>query len=249
MTLSKNVYLYSGPGAAIESLSQTLATLQELVLVPCTVHKIGFRELKGGAWTQDAALLVMPGGADIPYTKYLSGDGTTKIREFVEKGGSYLGICAGAYFASAKITFEAGNPFEVQGTRELKFFPGTAEGPVLAPYDYNSNSGARVAELRVKGLKDPVFSHFNGGCHFVGAEKIPGIIVHATYGDTGKAAIIHMNIGKGQVILSGVHPEFSPRLMNHQDPYLRPIAEKLSLHEVPRKKLMKGILGKLGIQV
>ncbi len=245
--MKSRIYLYSGPGAAAESLSQTVATLEELTPVPYTVEKIGFRELKGGAWAQDAALLIMPGGADIPYSKYLSGEGISKIRGYVEQGGNYLGICAGAYFASAKIIFEAGTPLEVQGTRDLKFFPGVAEGPVLAPYDYNSNSGARLAELHVKGSDTPVFSHFNGGCHFVGAEKIPGVTVLATYGDTEKAAILEMRVGKGHVILSGVHPEFSPHLMNREDPYLRPIAEKLDLHEGSRKELMKGIFGKLGI--
>lgn len=247
--MKSHIYVYSGPGAALESLAQTMAIFQELASVPYSIHKIGFRELKGGAWTKDAALLVMPGGADIPYAKYLSGEGTTKIREFVEQGGSYLGICAGAYFASAKITFEAGTPLEVHGIRELKFFPGIAEGPVLAPYDYNSNSGARIAELRVKGSDKLVFSHFNGGCHFVDAEKIPEVTVHATYGKTGKAAIIEIKVRRGTVVLSGVHPEFSPHLMNLEDPYLKPIGEKLAFHEETRKELMKGILGKLRIPV
>ncbi len=247
--MKSRIYLYSGPGAAAESLAQTAVSLQDLAPVPYSVHKIGFRELKTGAWAQDTALLVMPGGADIPYTKYLSGEGTSKIRSYVEQGGNYLGICAGAYFASAQITFEAGTPLEVRGTRELKFFPGIAEGPILAPYDYHSNSGARLAELRLKDSTEFVFSHFNGGCHFVEAQNIPGIIVHATYGDTEKAAIIEIKIGKGTAILSGVHPEFSPHLMNRKDPYLRPIAEKLALHEEERRDLMKGILGKLGIPV
>jgi biotin--protein ligase len=247
--VKSHIYIYSGPGAAAESLFQTLSALQALAPLPYKIHKIGFRELKGGAWAQDAALLIMPGGADIPYAKYLSGEGTTKIRGYVEQGGSYLGICAGAYFASTEIIFEAGTPLEVHGTRELKFFPGIAEGPVLAPYDYQSNAGARIAKLQLKGSKEFVFSHFNGGCHFVGAKNIPGIIVHATYGDTEKAAIIEIKIGKGIAILSGVHPEFSPHLMNRQDPYLRPIAETLEKNQSSREYLMEKILEKLGIKI
>lgn len=48
--------------------------------------------------------------------------------EFVTQGGSYLGLCAGAYYACARVEFEPGTPLEVVGDRELAFFPGIAQG-------------------------------------------------------------------------------------------------------------------------
>jgi glutamine amidotransferase-like uncharacterized protein len=49
--------------------------------------------------------------------------------EFVElAGGSYLGLCAGAYYGSSRVVFEPGTPLEVIGDRELAFFPGIARG-------------------------------------------------------------------------------------------------------------------------
>lgn len=37
-------------------------------------------ELLGGAWAHDCALLVMPGGADLPYCRQLNGAGNRLIR-------------------------------------------------------------------------------------------------------------------------------------------------------------------------
>ena len=88
--MKSHIYIYAGPGAAAESLSQTIATLQELTPVAYTIHTIGFRQLKKSAWEQEAALLIMPGGADLPYTKYLSGEGTTKIRGYVAVSYTHL---------------------------------------------------------------------------------------------------------------------------------------------------------------
>jgi uncharacterized membrane protein len=38
-----------------------------------------------------------------------SADGVRRVRDFVEKGGGYLGLCAGAYFAASSIEFEKGS--------------------------------------------------------------------------------------------------------------------------------------------
>ena len=79
----------------------------------------------------------MPGGADLPYCTHLNGHGNSLIRGFVESGGSYLGLCAGAYYGCGHVEFELGNPsMEVQGPRELRFFPGTAKGSVYKGFDY-----------------------------------------------------------------------------------------------------------------
>jgi glutamine amidotransferase-like uncharacterized protein len=47
---------------------------------------------------------------------------------FVQAGGSYLGLCAGAYYACAAIEFEPGSALQVTGLRELHFLHGVAKG-------------------------------------------------------------------------------------------------------------------------
>jgi len=39
--------------------------------------------------------------------------GNKLIREYVEQGGMYLGLCAGGYYGAQKVEFEVGTPLEV----------------------------------------------------------------------------------------------------------------------------------------
>lgn len=112
------------------------------------VVTINAGELLAGGWQARTALLVMPGGADLPYCKHLNGTGNAHIRDFVATGGSYLGICAGAYYACARIEFEPGGTMEVVGDRELRFFPGAARGAVVPGFDYQTERGAAAVRVR-----------------------------------------------------------------------------------------------------
>lgn len=198
----------------------------------------------------------MPGGADIPYCQSLNGKGNQQIQTFVQKGGAYLGLCAGAYYGSKTVEFAVGTPLEVVENRELAFFPDIAEGPTLAPYDYQSNAGAAVAHLQWKGphssfSKNQVFtSYYNGGCHFVNADTLPHVTILANYLTTSlpKAAIIEITVGKGCVILSGVHFEYAVELLDALDPYLLPIKKELTLKNQDRLALMAHLLERLGIE-
>ena len=77
-----------------------------------------------GRWIESAALLVIGGGYDLGFLRALGPDGAALVKSYVETGGSYLGLCAGAYFASAQVTFDKGGDLEVCGPRPLGFFPG-----------------------------------------------------------------------------------------------------------------------------
>src|SRR5439155_12616093 len=50
---------------------------------------------------QDADVLVQPGGSGSKQAETLQPEGREAIRQFVKNGGGYVGICAGAYLASA----------------------------------------------------------------------------------------------------------------------------------------------------
>jgi biotin--protein ligase len=69
-------------------------------------------------------LLAIGGGYDLGLIEALGVEGMANIKEYVSTGGSYLGICAGAYFACDSIEFDQGGPLEVVGERSLKFCSG-----------------------------------------------------------------------------------------------------------------------------
>jgi len=117
------VLAYADEGVSPFSLQETLHTFKERFP---QVETINSKQLINEPWEKGTHLLIIPGGRDIPYHQKLSGKGTAKIRNYVQEGGRFLGICAGAYFASQEVIFEKGTPLEVHETRDLKFFPGSA---------------------------------------------------------------------------------------------------------------------------
>lgn len=172
------------------------------------------------------ALLVFPGGADLGYCRTLNGEGNRRISRYVNNGGAYLGFCAGGYYGSSKCEFEVGNPkLAVVGERELGFFPGVCRGLAFDGFVYNSEAGARAADVKINkaafenvkdGLPDTFKSYYNGGGVFVDAEKLKErkVEVLASYTEDlhvdsgeGKAAIVYRQIGQGHAVLTGPHPE------------------------------------------
>jgi biotin--protein ligase len=252
---TRKIAIYNGPGVALDCLMHTSKTFSTFPR-HYEVKFISAEEIKESDWVEETSLFIMPGGADIPYTKSLNGDGNQKIREYVERGGSFLGICAGAYYSGNSLEFAPGTDMEVLGERELAFFDGLVRGPCLAPYVYNSGEGSRAASLNYiesnATLSDKTtLVYYNGGGLFVGAKSMPGIKVLATYNDLlgDEAAIIECIIGKGKVILSGVHFEFDPFLLEEADPHLKDKIPLLRESNENRLELVRIIMRKLNIDI
>jgi biotin--protein ligase len=76
---------------------------------------------------ETATLLAIGGGYDLGYIRALKTDGLHNIKTYVERGGSYLGICAGAYLVCRRIEFDKGGKLEICQPRDLGFFPGMSK--------------------------------------------------------------------------------------------------------------------------
>jgi glutamine amidotransferase-like uncharacterized protein len=212
----------------------------------------------------DAVLFVMPGGADLPFCEALNGAPNERIRRFVEEGGVYLGICAGAYYACREIAFHAGTDGAICGTRELGFVDAVAVGslPQLTggvAYDATPRSAA-AAEIRTTDrLTDaPVtlYAHYHGGCRFdFGGTMSPAAQILAVYTGIEGAppAIVSSRVGKGNAIVTGVHLEMSEReckdaLCGHSDmaAHLH-ICHKLAKTAKARLEVFRGLLVRAGL--
>lgn len=161
----------------------------------------------------DVDVLIMPGGSGSAQAKNLGEQGCKNVRDFVLAGGGYVGICAGAYLASAHYSWSL-NLINAQvvdrehwargtGTCRLKLTPmgisSLAEseeeievyygqGPLLAPHD-NKDLPAyeTLAEYATEIAKK-------------GAPT--GVMI-------GTTAIARACFGDGRVICFSPHPEVS----------------------------------------
>lgn len=168
-------------------------------------------EVIDGTALRDCDLFVMPGGADLPYCHALNGAGNARIRAYVEAGGTYLGICAGAYYGCRDIAYHAGRADEITGPRELAFIDATAYGslPDLAGYyDETLATAAWITLCDAGGHRASSFYH--GGCAF--DVRDPDAEILARFADLPgqPPAVIARQVGGGRAILSGAHIEARP---------------------------------------
>lgn len=209
-------------------------------------------DILAGALDRNVRLFAMPGGADLYFCEKLNGEGNARIRAYVENGGSYLGICAGAYYACAAIEWAKGTDQEICGPRELAFYDGTAIGPVpeflqerpltgswlhAAPLLYQD--GPTIFETKVVYEGGPVFSGDAGN-------------ILARY-QNGKAAIVECSIGRGRIILSSPHIERLSRdtLYRHNNPdhaREQAVMDELAPHAAQRARLWNIILDRLSAE-
>jgi glutamine amidotransferase-like uncharacterized protein len=138
-----------------------------------------------GAELKAYRLLIVPGGNFEDMGNGLTAGATTRLRNAVGSGLSYLGICAGAFFAGASpyngLNLTSGVRFsfyalEDQGIRKAPVTITTADGPTLEVY---WEDGPQLS-----GWGEVAARYF---------DKTPAV-VQGTFGD-------------GWVVLVGVHPE------------------------------------------
>lgn len=212
----KEVLIYQDNGVSEKSFSY----IKNIFSSICTTKSINSESVQLGNWIENCQLFIVPGGRDLPYKNSLKGKGIENIITFVKEGGNYLGICAGAYFASSYIEFAKGTSLEVAEERDLKFFSGKAIGPVLGKsFSYEDGTGIYTPiSYQSENLSVTIPLYYHGGCTFLGKGNLTKI---GFYNDLEKAlpAIVRGKFMKGKVLLSGVHFEY--QLPNKQEEALR----------------------------
>lgn len=155
-------------------------------------------------------LLFVNGGSSTTHGKSLTENGLENMRQFVENGGSYVGTCAGAFFASNGYDGKTDYP------QYLSIWPGMMEHTGLR----GVYSGMYIEK------SSPLFKYFDfGGDHYVDSVRhneggypvdLPaGTEVLARF-DFPNKADVHMvpsvwaykkNPATGRIVQTGSHPE------------------------------------------
>jgi hypothetical protein len=135
------------------------------------------------------------------------------IKRTVWRGGTYFGVCNGAYIAGKCVKYDDminrrikhGGLGMFSGTTVGPVYPETASGRSIA----NPSGGMHVDVVDMYGQPHTVW-YQNGGTFLEFGKKHTDYRVHAVY-DTDEylPAIVSFRYGSGTVILSGVHPEFN----------------------------------------
>lgn len=213
-TKNIKVLIYSGPGAiasCVNGVKTGLHAANNRNLVPGYRFVCYTSTRINKSILSNYNVLVMPGGSS--GRKYVSSVSGLAIRNFVASGHGYLGICAGAYAGSSRVS-------------------GMYNGWGVAPHVYckhithegNLRVNIMPAGSRLFGFSSPVIlAHYNGPVMY---SHGGGVVTFATYGDNklgykGYGAIVGDYYLKGRAVLSGPHPELDPQ---HPDMLSRIIA-------------------------
>lgn len=179
-------------------------------------------------------LLMMPGGESWTYLKKLGEKGASQIRNFIFQGGSYFGVCAGAFYAVANRDGGAATgPYGI-GLLDGTAFDGTAHE--VEPF----KEGMMNFDFFVEGFQSVFRIILLGGpsFRFSEAESIDKKIrILAEYQGLREPAMILYHFGAGKVFLSGPHLEIEEPLTNWGSDYQDPESEWPVMNWIVRQLL------------
>jgi glutamine amidotransferase-like uncharacterized protein/effector-binding domain-containing protein len=198
-----DIALYASEGGYASGVTAASRAFSDAGLSIATVTA---EEINAGRLKKKARALYMPGGWAEHYVMDIDDAGATALLDFVERGGGYIGVCAGSFYAAKEIDW-GGTPYPY----DLDLFPGVPKGPIveIAPWPGYVTTG-----LTLEGTHPIVAGHpsqrtvlYYGGPTFQAREGAQ-VDVLARFDETGAPAMVAFERGKGRAFLSSVHLEY-----------------------------------------
>lgn len=172
----KTIYLYTGTGAYQAKDIENFLAVSSFDY--SRLHESDLSNL------EPDGIFIVPGGQIKSYLPAWGEDGINAIKEFVSKGGTYIGICSGAYVA--------GTSFD--GAKGLNFFENELKHEksqkIIEVTDESGNRWSLISE------NGPDLSGI----------KADSVLLRDR---DNKAQALKIYFGKGQVYLFASHPEGS----------------------------------------
>ncbi|NQT37002.1 MAG: succinylglutamate desuccinylase/aspartoacylase family protein [Planctomycetes bacterium] len=202
-------------GKGVTNVSRILESTPPFIL-----HHVGPADIRAGVLDQ-FDVVIFPGGSGSKQAAAIGREGCKAVREFVESGGGYVGICAGAFLATAKYDWSLAlvNANTFTGNREIPgvgvksmWFRGSGKVKMELTDEGKEILGDLSGLVELGYANGPILSP-------AGKENLPEYIPLAffrteiskyepqkgTMIDT--PAIVASKFGKGRAIAISPHPE------------------------------------------
>ena len=166
-------------------------------------------------------VVIHPGGSGSKQAAALEDAGCDTVRRFVERGGGFVGICAGSYLASAHYPWSLGL-IDARVVDREHWARGTGDVQIALTPVARSAFDSDAGELTIYYGQGPLLAP-------AARDDIPDYELLASYETEiakngaprgvmkGTTAIARGTFGKGRVFCFSPHPEKSP----DQDPFVR----------------------------
>jgi glutamine amidotransferase-like uncharacterized protein len=178
------VLLFNGTGTSPNDVVALETLLEKSRISYSTANSAQLDEMSA-ARMRTYHLIIVPGGDFTRSGMGLKKDTATKLRNAVQHGVNYLGICGGAFFAGRTPY----NGLNLTSGVQFGFYSDEARG-------------TRKAAVLISGAGTPTLEQYwEDGPQLTGWGAVVG-----RYPD-GTPAVVQGQSGNGWMILSGVHPE------------------------------------------
>lgn len=177
-----------------------------------TVHRVCSADIRAGVLSQ-FDVLCCSGGSGSGQARALQEIGRDRVRSFLREGGTYIGICGGAYLACEN--FSWGLAVIDAGTKKGNWRRGRATLPVAITEKGQEDLSIETASISIKYVNGPILKPAN-------VPDLPDFEVLATFQDevaengspkgimAGSPAIVTGKYGSGTVYVVSPHPESTP---------------------------------------
>ncbi len=219
-----SAYTYGGTWTAGIDAIKTMLESYGYSYVTVTPDNVNLSNL-----TSIARVIIFGGGWTGGYITYLNSYGYENISQFISQGGGYIGICAGAYLACDKIFWKPDTVTLGQWYNyPLNLFAGTGVGVVSDIMDWTEPSGCSdpikegaamttvlidnqffvtsTEMLSILYYGGPILTPYANSQNSV--QVLGKYIVPGSPAD-GSTAMVMASYGKGNMFLTGPHPEIS----------------------------------------
>lgn len=217
-----HVALYDGDGTTGTAVATTHRRLGHLVGV--RVARVGAADVRDGALRGFDAV-VFPGGSGSSQARALGTAGRRRVRAFVEAGGGYVGLCAGAYLATADYEWSL-KIVDAKAIDTKHWRRGRATLRVASTDFGRAVMDLPDGALEIRYINGPILAP-------AGRDELPDYRVLARFREEvarngaptgvmiGTPALLRGPFGAGRVVVSSPHPEKHEELSGLLESLLR----------------------------